>query len=270
MKALLCLFCFLSFSAFANSSLAIIDALGNKTVYTAEQLLRHPDVIRLTLKKDIVYSDHQLEYTAVPVHSLISKSQIDTDSIIQFKATDGFSAPLPQQELLNKNPNQAIAYVAIEETPGKWPNLKGRDFSAAPFYLIWVNPDYSNISGESWPFQLAALEIKDAFEHSYPNVVPASDIAKTSDIYAGFQSFVKNCFVCHKMNNEGEGVIGPDLNLPMNPTDYFKDAALKKLIRNPASVRTWQNQLMGSFDESMLSEQELDQLIAYLKHMSNN
>ena len=252
----------------AANTLTITDLSGNKTVFTAQQLLVHPEMIQLTLKKDVVYPSQRIEYSAIPVYSLINKSKTNVDSVIQFKATDGFSGPLPQEKLLNKDAEKSIAYVAIESNNQKWPMLQGRNFSAGPFYLVWKNPHLSNISDESWPFQLAEFEIKTSFETTYPNAIPAVDISKTSDIYAGFQSFVRNCFVCHKMNNEGEGVIGPDLNVPMNPTEYFKDEALKNLIRNPASIRTWSNQLMGAFPESLISNEELEHLVEYLHHMS--
>jgi hypothetical protein len=31
----------------------------------------------------------------------------------------------------------------------------------------------------------------------------------------------------------------PDLNLPMNPTEYFTDTGLRALIRDPRTVRVW-------------------------------
>lgn len=263
---LMCLCCFY---AEANDTLTVTDLVGNKTLFTSEQLLQHPDKVELTLESDIVYPDEQIVYDAIPVYSIIDEKSTNTDSIIQFKATDGFSAPLPQKKLLNKSTTQAIAYIAIESAKQKWPNVPGRNFSAGPFYLIWKNAHLSDISVEDWPFQLAEFEIKSSFESSYPDMLPGNDIVKTSDVYLGFQSFVRNCFACHKMNNEGEGAIGPDLNLPMNPTEYFKRDALKKLIRDPASVRTWPNQLMGAFNESMISDSELDQLVEYMSYMRN-
>ena len=62
--------------------------------------------------------------------------------------------------------------------------------------------------------------------------------------------------------------MGPDLNRPMNPTEYFQLAALRRYIRNPASVRTWPDQKMPGFGPDRLSEAELDAVIAYLEHMA--
>ena len=43
---------------------------------------------------------------------------------------------------------------------------------------------------------------------------------------------------------------------------------LRSLIRNPKAVRTWPQQQMPGFDETMLREADLDALIAYLTHMA--
>jgi mono/diheme cytochrome c family protein len=43
---------------------------------------------------------------------------------------------------------------------------------------------------------------------------------------------------------------------------------LRSLIRNPKAVRTWPQQQMPGFDETMIREADLDALIAYLAHMA--
>ena len=62
--------------------------------------------------------------------------------------------------------------------------------------------------------------------------------------------------------------MGPDLNMPHNPTEYFQPGYLRKLIRDPQSLRQWPQAKMPGFTESVLSEQELDALLAYLGHMA--
>ena len=99
--------------------------------------------------------------------------------------------------------------------------------SAGPFYLIWKNPKLSDIGTENWPFMLAGFDVKKSLEMTYPKIIPASNIKKSDDVYLGMQSFVKNCFACHKMNAQGEGVMGPDLNLPMNQQSTLKKQHLK-------------------------------------------
>src|SRR5262249_58673294 len=95
---------------------------------------------------------------------------------------------------------------------------------------------------------------------------PAADAAP--NVQKGCKSFQGICFACHKMNGDGAGVIGPDLNLPLNPTEYFEAKALESLIRDPASVRNWPRRTMAGFSRAAIPDAELADLIAYLKHMS--
>ena len=69
------------------------------------------------------------------------------------------------------------------------------------------------------------------------------------------------------MNGQGAARIGPDLNLPMNPTEYFKDNILQKYIRDPKSVRTWEASKMPGFDQAF-SDQDISDIIEYLKLMA--
>ena len=62
--------------------------------------------------------------------------------------------------------------------------------------------------------------------------------------------------------------MGPDLNLPMNPTEYFKEGIFEKYVRNPDSVRKWNGQRMPSFPEEVLTDEELAQVHRYLEFMA--
>jgi cytochrome c1 len=55
----------------------------------------------------------------------------------------------------------------------------------------------------------------------------------------------------------------------MNPTEYFTDAGLRALIRDPRSVRIWPEQRMPSFSQEDLSDEELGLILAYLNHMAD-
>lgn len=237
-------------------------------IFSVENLLSHKALEKFNVEYDPAYGHTSIQYKAVPIHVIFSGLEINPESIIQFKAVDGFSAPLPTKKLLNKDEKKSIAYVAIEDPRNPWPNMKTNK-SAGPFYLIWKNPRLSDIGKENWPYMLAGFEVKSTLEVTYPKIFPDSVVAKDSDIYTGMNSYVKNCFPCHKLNGQGDGTMGPDLNQPMNPTEYFKENALKKFIRNPESVRTWPNRVMYGFAPEFLPETELNALISYLKHMAD-
>jgi mono/diheme cytochrome c family protein len=73
---------------------------------------------------------------------------------------------------------------------------------------------------------------------------------------------------CHKLSGAGATTVGPDLNRPMNPTEYMTPTGLHALIRDPKSVRIWPEQRMPGFRPSSMSDAEIEGVIAYLKHMA--
>ena len=115
---------------------------------------------------------------------------------------------------------------------------------------------------------LAALEVKGSLRSLYPKIFPSKTLDKKHSVSRGFKLFVRNCFACHTMNKNGSSTIGPDLNLPMNPTEYFRQKGLRTVIRNPQMLRHWPNSRMNAFEPKDLSEKDLDHIIAYLKHMA--
>ena len=86
----------------------------------------------------------------------------------------------------------------------------------------------------------------------------------------GFHTFQKWCFSCHKINQQGLSDFAPDLNFPRSPTEYFNEKALRSYIRNPQSLRAWKSDRMRGFSSTELPEQELSDLIRYLKAMANS
>lgn len=117
---------------------------------------------------------------------------------------------------------------------------------------------------------LAGFEVEASLDQLYPAIFPERTVPADSPISKGFRVFTKNCFACHTLNHNGMATMGPDLNLPMSPTEYFRETALKKLIRDPGSVRQWKGRRMPGFATSAISDAELNQLMAYLRHMAQH
>ena len=65
-----------------------------------------------------------------------------------------------------------------------------------------------------------------------------------------------------------DGVEVDPLRPPMNATEYMTDKGLHALIRDPKSVRFWPGMKMQGWSEDLLSDREIDHIIAYLKHMA--
>lgn len=261
------LFVFLPVSR-AEPTLTLQTPHKTITFTQSELLARSRGGESLTVKKDSGYKNKEMTYSAVvPVLDLIRDLKISKDAIIQFKCLDGFSAPLSTELLLADSPKSSRAYIAIEDPIHPWPPLKeGSKATAGPFYLVWKNPELSKVGQEQWPFQLARLEVKPSLRETYPGIFPPQKASV--QVERGFKVFTKTCFACHTMNREGESKLGPDLNLPYSPTEYLKEEFLRKLIRNPQNVRHWPESKMAPLPESVISSNDLDDLISYLKSMA--
>ena len=242
----------------------------NKTrQFTRTELLQSPYAVKLTIAQDPAYPGQKMVYMAVPVAGLFEGLRVEDSATMLFSCLDGFSAPILASRLLNVEPNGSIAYIAIEPADKKWPALKANDNkTAGPFYLVWHRPEKSNIATEEWPYQLTGFEAKPSFESQFPLTAPSSTLSEQGHIRTGYRAFQKNCFACHTLNGQGTSQIGPDLNIPFNPTEYMKPKFLKMLIRNPQDLRHWPQSKMAAVPSSVLEDTHLQDIILYLEHMA--
>ena len=254
-----------SMTAQAAEGTLTIVADKQRLVFSQSQLLSRPDIQTISVA-DSVYKQQFTRFKAIPMAHLFTELAIPEFAVVQCNGADGFSAILEKTRLLSPDPKASKAYLAIEDPKSPWPDLVGKTTSAGPFYLVWTDPRASAIGREEWPFQVVSLIILSNPRTVFPNIYPADDAAP--NVQNGFKSFLKNCFACHKMNGNGAGSIGPDLNFPMNPTEYLDETALAALIRRPASVRTWPGMVMPGFSEAAIPDAERADLIAYLRYMS--
>jgi mono/diheme cytochrome c family protein len=148
------------------------------------------------------------------------------------------------------------------------PHVPEKDASAGPFYIVWTGAEVGSIRSEQWPFQMAKLVSQPSPAACWPALAVDPGLPPTDPIRAGQALFVVQCLTCHKLNGAGAADVGPDLNLPQNPTEYLTPQGLHDLIRNPKAVRTWPAQAMQPFPPDYLSDREIGLVIAYLKHMA--
>lgn len=229
------------------------------------QLLSRHDLQTLSIT-DSEYKQQFTKFKAIPIANLLNALPMPEFAVIQFNGSDGFSANLEKARLFSADPKASKAFLAIEDPDHPWPKLEGKATSAGPFYLVWMNPQASGIGPEEWPYGIVSIRILSDARNVFPNIFPAADAMP--NVQNGLRSFRKNCFACHKMNGNGTASIGPDLNLPRNPTEYFDTKALTSLIRNPASVRIWPAMVMRGFPQAVIPDTELADLISYLEYMS--
>jgi mono/diheme cytochrome c family protein len=268
MRALV-LLCFLALAGPAQAAEPTITVtVGNDTrSFTRAELLARPDVAIVAVVRDVTYR-MPMTYRAVPVASLLAGMALPPDSVIEAVTLDGFIAQLPPDLLLSRDEGKAVAWLAIEPADHPWPPIPGKDASAGPFYIVWTGAAVATIRSEQWPYQMAKLVSQPSPAARWPALAVNSALPPSDPVRAGLALFVVQCLPCHKLNGAGASDVGPDLNLPQNPTEYFTPQALHDLIRNPRAVRSWPALVMPAFTEDALSDREIGLVIAYLKHMA--
>ena len=239
---------------------------GRMATYAPAALLALPAATQVAISGDVAYK-RDMSFRAIPVAALLAG--VGFDETIRFVANDGFVANLPAAPLLARG-NGAVAYLAIEPPDAPWPPLKsGESATAGPFYLVWVHPELAGIHDEQWPYQIARIESALPLVKRFPVLAPASGLSAQDPIRHGFAAYEKHCSVCHTLNLGGDATIGPDLNVPYNPTEYLRVDALRRLIRDPQTLRRWPAAKMPKFPATTLSDRELTDLLAYLRHMAD-
>ena len=249
----------------ANEPVLTVSIGTEARRFTAAQLLSRRDAVELTIPADVSYG-RAMKYRAVPLLPLVSVGPaFDT---IEARAADGFVSQIPLALVEKGAAGGATAWIAIEDPGAPWPVLPGKTASAGPFYLVWENPERSAIGSEQWPYQLASLTEVESPAHRWPQMVVDASVPRDAPARRGQAVFTTQCLPCHRMKGAGAADVGPDLGQPMNPVQYLTAKGLRSLIRDPKSVRTWPQQQMPGFNETMLSEADLDALIAYLAQMA--
>ncbi|WP_411565627.1 c-type cytochrome [Pseudomonas orientalis] len=235
---------------------------ASKTWQTAD-LLKHPDAQTVQIVDDVSYK-RTMVYRAVPLALLLPG--LKPASHLQAVALDGFAAELSAAPLLEKT--GARAWLAVEDPAHPWPALGQGKPSAGPFYLVWTDPQAGHISPEQWPFQISSIKQLQTVAERFPALLPDPKLPADDPVNQGFALFQKNCLACHRLNGAGDAQVGPDLNIPYNPTEYFGGDFLKRYIRDPQSLRHWPQAKMPAFATSVLPDNELNLLVGYLRHMA--
>lgn len=238
----------------------VLELPGGTRIWNTAELLAHPQVQDIHIDADVAYK-RGMDYRAVPLAALLEG--IEAGDHLQAVALDGFAAEMAAAPLLSRQ--GARAWLAVEDPAQPWPKL-GDKPGAGPFYLVWQNPQAAQIGPEQWPFQVARIKRLAPLAERFPALLPATTASK--EVQAGFAQFQKNCLACHRLNSAGDSQFGPDLNLPHNPTEYLAGDFLRQYIRDPQSLRRWPQGRMPAFTREVLGDEELQQLLAYLRHMA--
>jgi mono/diheme cytochrome c family protein len=243
-----------------------VTVAGRMQKYTAEALLAHASAVTISVPQDVAYK-RPMSYRAVPASALLAR--LAREDTVRFVASDGFVTTLPAAPLLSTSEEAPRAYLAVEAANAPWPPLKaGSKDTAGPFYLVWLRPERGRISPEQWPYAVASIDDVPPIAVRFPTIAPAASVPGADPIRRGFAVFANNCLPCHTLNLAGDARVGPDLNVPFNPTEYMREDFLRQQVRNPQAVRAWPGAKMPGFSLEAISNRELEDLLAYLYYMA--
>jgi mono/diheme cytochrome c family protein len=249
----------------AEDAVLVVRNGATEQRFTTSQLLNRPDIVALAGTGDIYR--HQVVYRALPLSTILGNGRDSRLDTVEAAARDGFVSQIPFELIARATSGGSVAYIAVEDPAHPWPSLPNKTETAGPFYLIWDHPERSGITREQSPYQLSSLTLTESPVHRWPQLALPVNIPVDAAAPHGQQVFVTQCLPCHQLNGGGASVTGPDLGRPMNPTQYLTDIGLRAIIRNPKGVRTWPGQQMIGFSTKILSDADLDALVAYLRTM---
>jgi mono/diheme cytochrome c family protein len=254
--------------ASASEPVLTIEMGGTTHRVTREELLRNPAIADIDVARDASYR-RAMHYRAIPLERLLAGFEPRRDQTLETVAADGFIGMLPVDLVMHAPSGAAQAFLAIEPADAPWAPLPGREVSAGAFYVVWLRPEAAGIRSEQWPYQVETIRSVDSPGKRWPALSVDPTLRAGDPIRVGQALFIAQCLVCHKLNGAGSADVGPDLNLPESPTEYFQPSALKRYIRDPSSLRHWSNMQMKGFDKEALSDSEIGLVVAYLRHMAS-
>jgi mono/diheme cytochrome c family protein len=257
--------------------IGLIGGWAGPNAEAADLTLRLGDQVRIFTQRELLTSPVALDVPvpqtsvkakAVPLLDLLKSMPIDNVDALEVQASDGFVSQIPMDLVRRSAQGGSEALIAVEDPEHPWPNLPKGTASAGPFYLVWDHPERSGVSSEQWPYQVAAIVGVELPVRRWPQIAVRATLDANSTARKGQAVFIAQCMPCHRMRGGGAADVGPDLGEPMPATSYLTEAGLRALIRDPRSVRTWPDQRMVGFDRTLLSDDDLDSIIAYLKEMA--
>lgn len=254
-----------SINLFAGDAILIKDGNSSNSL-SIQEILSNKKVEALKNIEIQAYPGMHFNLLAIKLCHLLESNYFSKNEAIKITAKDQYFVYLSRNDVSGCDGAAGmIPYLAIQKNKNIWPKLHNNHEEVGTFSLIWIGNASKNISKEKWVRNISILEIV--------NKKVATELIKTLHIKlnknqeAGYRVFIDNCAGCHSLNLIGQLNIGPDLNYPMNPLEYFTKKVFKKYVRNPETVRYFKNSKMEGFDVNALSEDELENLVSFMKLM---
>jgi len=235
---------------------------GPKIELTDANLMQPLKAQTVDISHDPVYQTAK-QYQAYPLSNLTNKlaipnGQQSDDWVLVFTAADGYKVAMAYPDALKEQ-----GYIAFKDNaaaPKDWQPFKfgKKTMTPEPYYLVWPKSGLDEWR-YPWPFQLVAMSLQPAKDY-YGAAAPTN--SNDPQVKNGFKLFSRYCIRCHSVNLAG-GNVGPELNIPKNVSEYFKENELSGFIRNASAYRAGTK--MPSF-ENVISVEDAQSIVHYLKH----
>ena len=245
----------------ADPKLTLKTAVDTKT-YSLKELHAKLKSVTVTIQDPVYHTEKTYDGFALEdVFQLLGPLPEDSDEWV-FTALDGYAPSISVNAakkfhpVLTYSEHGKKGYTKVDQGKAK--------VDPGPFYVIWKE---GKEVGEEfpWPYQLASIELV-SYAKKFPKLFPKSDLKMSASAKNGFNTFKGLCVRCHSVNLEG-GDLAPELNIPKNVTEYWKEDVLRDFIQNATAFRA--KSKMPSF-EKVLTPKQVDEVIDYLKVMKNS
>lgn len=256
-------FAFAALAALICSGMAAAADWPHLDLVAMDQAGALPAPVPVTVTKDSVY-DTEKRFLAVPLDAVfrsmetLAKHRAE-GAEAHFHAADGYTVTIPWHLLDRHRAALAVRDLDLSEGRDWLPFRQGRNQAVpAPFYLVWP-AGTDAVPERYWPYQLVAISIR-PFGAAFGAARPRGD---DPEIREGFKIFRDICMACHSVNLVG-GTVGPELNVPMNPTEYWRLELLPKYIRNAPAFHA-RSRMPSLVDQ--LTAENVTAVMSYLTHM---
>lgn len=228
-----------------------------------EQLGDFAQTTQLTVADDPVFHSEK-HYEGIALLPYL-RQHIPLDSLpldayeLVFECEDGYKPVMNVRTFMNATPFLAVADLDAPKGQ-RWTTVqKGtQEMIVAPFYVVYADAPATD-PAYKWPYNLTKIHLVPLTDKGgLP--VPTDEVA-----LKGHALFKQHCITCHALNGIG-GTMGPELNIPMNITEYWQEKALRAFILNPSSFRRGVKMPTLPY----LTEQDAQELVAYLTYMKHH
>lgn len=248
-------------------ALEFLDAGKPVQTLTRKDLAEKIPPTRVTVENPSTTKAATYQGAALPaLLTLVYGDRWKNAGLVKFITRDGYQPVVPVTHISQHSGLMAYADAGQDRLQALGDG-HGGIVDPGPFYLVWENIQDSAARKDpwlQWPWQLAKVELT-SIEREYPQTAPPPGASEA--VMRGFNGFLSHCAKCHQINGEG-GAIGPELNYPVNVTEYWQNDWLPKFIAHPQAIRH-NSKMVGYQSASPNPSAEIDDIVAYLRAMKD-